>query len=79
MGTIPNKIIDTLKTQLRGNMLLPDDQEYEDERRIWNAMIDRRPAGIIQCAGVRRAFHLARGGAGPGEKRPGSIGPWRWP
>ena len=50
MGTISNRIIETLKTQLRGKVLLPDDAEYEDARRIWNAMIDRHPAGIIQCA-----------------------------
>jgi FAD/FMN-containing dehydrogenase len=52
MGTISDTVIDTLKTQLRGNMLLPDDPDYEESRRIWNAMIDRRPAGIVQCAGV---------------------------
>lgn len=52
MGTISDTVIDTLKTQLRGNMLLPDDPDYEEARRIWNAMIDRRPAGIVQCAGV---------------------------
>ena len=52
MGTISNRIIETLKTQVRGKVLLPDDAEYEDARRIWNAMIDRHPAGIVQCAGV---------------------------
>lgn len=52
MGTISDTVIDTLKKQLRGNILLPDDPDYEEARRIWNAMIDRRPAGIVQCAGV---------------------------
>ena len=52
MGTISNTAIETLKTQLRGGILLPDDPDYEEARRIWNAMIDRRPAGIVQCAGV---------------------------
>lgn len=52
MGTISDTAIGTLKKQLRGNILLPDDPDYEEARRIWNAMIDRRPAGIVQCAGV---------------------------
>jgi FAD/FMN-containing dehydrogenase len=52
MGTISDAVINTLKTQLRGDMLLPDDPDYEAARKIWNAMIDRRPAGIVQCAGV---------------------------
>lgn len=52
MGTISDTVIDTLKKQLRGNILLPDDPDYEEARKIWNAMIDRRPAGIVQCAGV---------------------------
>ena len=52
MGTISDSVIEMLKTQLRGIVLLPNDPDYENERRIWNAMIDRRPKAIIQCAGV---------------------------
>ena len=52
MGKISDKAINTFKAQLRGNLLLPDNPEYGNARKIWNAMIDRRPAAIIQCAGV---------------------------
>lgn len=44
--------IDAFKTSLRGALLCPGDSGYDDARRIWNAMIDRRPAFIVRCAGV---------------------------
>ncbi len=33
-----------------GEILLPSDGAYESARKIWNAMIDKRPAVIARCA-----------------------------
>ncbi|MGH2456246.1 MAG: FAD-binding oxidoreductase [Candidatus Limnocylindria bacterium] len=46
-----------------GELLLPGDALYDERRRIWNRMIDRRPALIARVAGVedtRRVLDFAR-------------------
>jgi FAD/FMN-containing dehydrogenase len=45
-----NEKISGLKDKVKGQIVLPDDPNYNKVRKIWNAMIDRRPAVIIQCA-----------------------------
>lgn len=40
------------KASLRGGLLRPGDEGYENARKVWNGMIDRRPALIAQCADV---------------------------
>jgi FAD/FMN-containing dehydrogenase len=32
-----------------GDLLLPDNSRYEEARRVWNGMIDRRPAAIARA------------------------------
>lgn len=49
---LAEKEIQGLRARLRGPVLCPGDEGYENARRIWNAMIDKRPACIVQCRGV---------------------------
>jgi len=42
----------SLKSRFRGDLLRPQDEEYERARAIWNAMADRTPALIARCADV---------------------------
>jgi len=44
--------IQELKKQLRGELLRAGDGGYDAARRVWNGMIDRRPALIARCVGA---------------------------
>lgn len=41
--------LDALKREFRGEIITPASPGYDAARRIWNAMIDRRPAAIARC------------------------------
>ena len=52
------------RNSLHGETLLPDDAGYDGSRRIWNAMIDKRPAMIAplqRSADVVNAGQLRQG------------------
>jgi hypothetical protein len=38
-----------LRSKVKGQIVLPSDQDYDKVRKIWNAMNDRRPALIVRC------------------------------
>ena len=55
--------IQDFQASLRGQVVLPGDADYDDARKVWNSMIDRRPALIERCAGVAdvsKAIRFAR-------------------
>ena len=51
------------KARFRGDVLRPGTDAYESARKVWNGMIDRRPALIARCRGVedvQNAIRFAR-------------------
>jgi FAD/FMN-containing dehydrogenase len=63
LATLGNEELEALQALVRGCVILPTSETYETARKIWNAMIDRRPALIVQCTGhadVVQAVKFAR-------------------
>ncbi len=42
--------MEPLRGGFEGQILLPGEGAYEEARRVWNAMVDKRPAVIARCA-----------------------------
>ena len=42
--------IAALKSELRGELIEPNDTRYDAMRKVYNAMIDRKPRLIARCA-----------------------------
>ena len=52
--------IDRLASDLRGPLLCCDDVGYDAARKVWNGMIDKRPASIARCAGTADVISCER-------------------
>ncbi|MFD3468173.1 FAD-binding oxidoreductase [Streptomyces sp. NPDC058682] len=55
--------IDQLRERVRGAVVTPDDESYDEARKVHNAMIDRKPAAVVHCANagdVMAAVDFAR-------------------
>ena len=57
MITLKSESTEQLKGDIKGEVVLPVDASYDEVREIWNGMIDRRPAVIVQCQGADDVVH----------------------
>ncbi len=48
------------RSSLRGELLLSSDEGYDAARKVWNGMIDKRPALIARCAGAADVIQCVR-------------------
>lgn len=56
-------VVGELRDQVRGETITAEDPAYDEARRVYNAMIERRPLVIVRCAGtddVVAAVNFAR-------------------
>ena len=52
-----------IRSRFKGRVIGPEDAGYDDARRIWNGMIDKRPLAVVRVAGVediRQGIALCR-------------------
>jgi FAD/FMN-containing dehydrogenase len=52
--------LQAFKTAFKGPVLTADDAAFDDTRKIWNAMIDRRPGLIARCTGTADVVQAVR-------------------
>ena len=59
-GTLSQEAVGSLATSIRGETITTRDPAYDQSRRLWNGMIDRRPALIVRCSGVADVISCIR-------------------
>ena len=47
----------SLEARLRGEVVRPGDDGYDDARRVWNAVVDRHPTFIVRARDVADVMH----------------------
>lgn len=59
-GPVDEGAVTALRESFDGAIVGPDDAGYERARRIWNAMVDRRPGLILRCSGTADVVQAVR-------------------
>jgi len=86
--TLGETALEALRASMRGRLLQAGDAGYDEARKLWNGMIDRRPALIARCAGTAdvlsvvkfaKAHELLVSVRGGGHKSCGVRAVRRWP
>jgi FAD/FMN-containing dehydrogenase len=49
-----------LRTQVHGQVIAPGDADYEQARKVYNGMIDKRPAAVVRCVDVADVMAVVR-------------------
>ena len=59
-SVLKESAVEDFKASLNGALLRPGEAGYDDARKIWNGMIDKRPALIARCRGVADVINSVR-------------------
>ena len=59
-AVLDEETVQAFEASLGGELLRPGDEGYDEARRIWNGMIDRRPALIVRCTGTADVIEAVR-------------------
>ncbi|MDR6428859.1 FAD/FMN-containing dehydrogenase [Variovorax beijingensis] len=57
------QMMDRFRHSLKGELIQPGDPTYDEARKVWNAVVDKRPSAIVYCttaADVIQAVSIAR-------------------
>ena len=62
MATVTTDSVTALKAKLRGKVIEPSDADYNDARKVYNAMIQKKPRMIAKCVDVADVIHCVNFG-----------------
>ena len=66
MKEATSEVYGALRHKFRGELLRPNDPQYEAARGIWNAMVARRPGLIARCSDIADVQAAVRTAAATG-------------
>src|SRR5207249_11521733 len=50
---VAENVVEKFASSLHGELIRQGAEQYEEARRIWNEMIDRKPWMIVRCGGTQ--------------------------
>ena len=59
---LAEQAVNAFATQLRGELIQPGNARYDETRKVYNAMIDKRPALIARCMNATDVIHAVNFG-----------------
>lgn len=59
---LDTSVIEKFAAQLRGKIILPRDNNYNDTRKVFNGMINKHPGMIVKCVDVADVMHAVNFG-----------------
>src|SRR5439155_641305 len=74
---LAESVVERFASNLKGELIRRGAEHYEDARRVWNEMIDRKPLMIVRCRGTQdvvQAVSFARDHGIPLSVRGGGHG-----
>ena len=57
---VSNVLLEELKQKISGNVITSSHDQYNAARAVWNGMIDRKPAVIVQCKNTEDVVHAIK-------------------
>ena len=59
---LKKSVIEEFAAKVRGKIIFPEAAEYDDARKLYNAMIDKHPGVIVKCADVADVIYAVNFG-----------------
>ena len=75
-ATLTEDSVSRLKGKLCGRIITPNDCEYDNARKVYNAMINKRPQLIAYCVDVASPRRFGTALQSASRERPRASTPW---